>query len=78
MFLLGELLYSWRRECLWNGAFLSESIDVGKLVDAHRVLLVESDTVESLDGGSCFVRIRVFDESKAESVSQESWITRYI
>jgi hypothetical protein len=64
MLLLGELVNVGGLVGLVNSAFSSISLDVGELVHAQDVLLVEGDQVELASGGGSLSGRRVFNKSK--------------
>ena len=64
MLLLGELVNVGGLVGLVNAAFSSISLDVGELVDAQGVLLVEGDQVKLASGSGSLSGRRVLNKSK--------------
>lgn len=65
MLLLGELVDVRGLVGLVDTAFSSISLDVGELVDAENVLLVEGGEVELASGGSSLSGRTVFDKGES-------------
>jgi hypothetical protein len=65
MLLLGELVDVRGLVGLVNTTFSSVSLDVGELVDAEGVLLVERGKVELASSGSSLGGRRVFNKSES-------------
>jgi hypothetical protein len=63
--LLDKVLDLGSVELLGNSTLSAKAIDVGKLVDSHGVLLVESDPIELLHCCGSFSRSRVFNKGKS-------------
>ena len=73
--LLGELIDVRRRVGVVDSAFTSIALDVGHLVHAHRVLLVERRSVELARGGCGLSGRRVFNEGKPSQSGQHVFPT---
>lgn len=65
MLLLGEWLDSWWGELLWDSSLAAVTLNIGELVNAHGVLLIDSSAVEDLDGLGSLSWSSILDESES-------------
>lgn len=63
--LLREWLHSWWGKFLWDSSLAAVTLNVGELVNAHGVLLIDSSAVEDLDGLGGLSWSSILDESES-------------